>query len=66
VAQQLYAETPESIAAREQAAIARRLAPEPALTIAQGRPTKRERRDIDHARQGWNERWSATLDQPEP
>ncbi|HMT17865.1 MAG TPA: RNA-binding S4 domain-containing protein, partial [Ottowia sp.] len=29
VAQQLYAETPASIAAREQAATARRLAPEP-------------------------------------
>ncbi|WP_333707094.1 RNA-binding S4 domain-containing protein, partial [Ottowia beijingensis] len=36
VAQQLYDETPESIAAREQAAAARRLAPEPAHAIAQG------------------------------
>ena len=46
VAQLLYEETPDSIAAREQAAEQRRLAPEPALGITQGRPTKRDRRDI--------------------
>ena len=63
VAQQLYDETPESIAAREQAAAARRLAPEPAHAIAQGRPTKRDRRAIDQQRRGdWGERWSASLD----
>ena len=63
VAQQLYAETPESLAAREQAAAARRLAPEPAHAIAQGRPTKRDRRAIDQQRRGdWGERWSASLD----
>ncbi len=63
VAQQLYAETPESIAAREQAAAARRLAPEPAHAIAQGRPTKRDRRAIDEQRRGgWGQRWSAALD----
>mgnify|MGYP002652502868 CR=1 FL=1 len=38
VAQQLYEETPESIAARAQATEARRLAPEPAHALAQGRP----------------------------
>ena len=42
VAQLLYAETLHSIAEREQAAAARRLAPEPALALAHGRPTKRE------------------------
>jgi len=61
VAQALYAETPESIAARTQAAEARRLAAEPALSIEQGRPTKRDRRELDRSQQGW-QRWSASLD----
>lgn len=61
VAQQLYAETPESIAAREKAQEQRRLAPEPAATLAEGRPTKRDRRQIDRARD-WGSRWSASLD----
>jgi len=60
VARLLYEETPASIAAREQAATARRLAPEPAHAITQGRPTKRDRRALDEQRRGdWNERWSA-------
>jgi ribosome-associated heat shock protein Hsp15 len=59
VAQLLYEETPESIAARERAAEQRRLAPEPALGITQGRPTKRDRRDIGRA---WGDRWSASID----
>lgn len=63
VAQQLYEETPESIAARERAAEQRRLAPEPALTIEQGRPTKRGRRDLDEAQRGWGDRWSASVDE---
>lgn len=64
VAQQLYAETPDSIAARAQAQEQRRLAPEPAHAIAQGRPTKRERRALDDQRgAGWGERWSASLDE---
>lgn len=64
VAQQLYEETAESLAAREQAAAQRRIAPEPAHAIAQGRPTKRERRALDGQRQGgWGERWSAALDE---
>ncbi len=50
VARQLYEETPESVAARERAAEMRRLAPEPALDIAAGRPTKRDRRLIDQMR----------------
>ena len=59
VAQQLYKETPESIQAREAAAQQRRVAAEPALSIEQGRPTKRDRRQMDKA---WDERWSAGLD----
>ena len=62
VAQQLYEETPESIAARAQAAEARRLAPEPATALREGRPTTRDRRDMDDLRHGWGERWSASLD----
>ncbi len=65
VAQQLYAETPESVQQRSQLAEQRRLAPEPAAAISQqrqGRPTKRQRRELDQARGGWGERWSASLD----
>ncbi|MEG0555982.1 MAG: RNA-binding S4 domain-containing protein, partial [Comamonas sp.] len=54
VAQQLYEETAQSIATREQLAEQRRLAPEPAEALAAlhtGRPTKRDRREIDRARQ---------------
>lgn len=50
VAQQLYEETADSIAAREAAAEARRYAPEPAHTIREGRPTKRERRQMERFR----------------
>jgi ribosome-associated heat shock protein Hsp15 len=57
VAQLLYEETPASIAAREAAAERRRLAPEPANAIEQGRPTKRDRRQLAD----WN-RWSASVD----
>lgn len=64
VAQRLYQETPHSIAAREQAGQARRLAPEPAHAIVQGRPTKRDRRALDQQqRGGWGDRWSAALDE---
>ena len=57
VAQALYAETPESLAARARAAEARRLGAEPAATIEQGRPTKRNRRELAD----W-QRWSASID----
>jgi ribosome-associated heat shock protein Hsp15 len=58
----LYQETAESITLRQQAAEQRRLAPEPALTLTQGRPTKRDRRDTEKLRGGdWNERWSASI-----
>jgi ribosome-associated heat shock protein Hsp15 len=67
VAQQLYEETPESVSARESAAEARRYAREPALAIDHGRPTKRERRDLDEARrEGWGDRWSASVDDAKP
>jgi ribosome-associated heat shock protein Hsp15 len=57
VAQALYSETPESQAARQRAAEARRVAFEPADSIAQGRPTKRNRRQLAD----WN-RWSARVE----
>lgn len=62
VAQQLYEETPESVKAREQAAEQRRYTREPALSIEQGRPTKRGRRELDDAQRGWGDRWSASVD----
>ena len=63
VAQQLYEETAESIAAREHAVEQRRIAREPSLSIEHGRPTKRGRRELDEAqRQGWGDRWSASID----
>ena len=62
VAQALYAETPESLQARTAAAEQRRLAPEPAHSLDHGRPTKRQRRDLDQAGQGWGDRWSASVD----
>lgn len=59
----LFEETPESVAAREKAAEARRLAPEPASARVDGRPTKRDRREIDQATGRWR-RWSASVDDP--
>ena len=57
VAQALYEETPESIKTRLAAADARRQGTEPATSIEQGRPTKRNRRELVD----W-QRWSASLD----
>jgi ribosome-associated heat shock protein Hsp15 len=62
VAQQLYEETPESVTARKKAAEQRRYAREPALSIENGRPTKRGRRELDDA-QRWGDRWSASIDE---
>ena len=64
----LYEETAESIRERQTAAEQRRLAPEPAHAIEQGRPTKRDRRQLQgldstrSAPHDWNDRWSASLD----
>lgn len=57
VAQTLYEETPASLAAREALALQRRQQLEPAQAIEQGRPTKRDRRQLAN----WN-RWSASID----
>lgn len=74
VAQALYQETADSVARREAAAQARRLAPEPALAQPLGRPTKRDRRQLQQWQDGsasgspsgspdsgWGDRWSASL-----
>ena len=57
-AQALYEETAASVAAREKAAEQRRMAPEPAQAITQGRPTKQDRRRLSD----WGDRWSAEVD----
>ncbi len=64
VAALLYDETAESLARRQDQAEQRRLAPEPALALQQGRPTKRDRRDMQQlsGRGQWNQRWSASVD----
>lgn len=50
VAQQLYEESEASRLAREQALAQQRLAVDPALSLAHGRPTKRDRRQLEQAR----------------
>ena len=60
-AQALYEETADSLAARQRAADARRLTPEPAQSIEQGRPTKRDRRELERNQVQW-QRWSASVD----
>jgi ribosome-associated heat shock protein Hsp15 len=57
VAQALYEESAESIAQRARQAEQRRQGTEPAQTIEQGRPTKRDRRQLAD----WN-RWSASVE----
>jgi ribosome-associated heat shock protein Hsp15 len=57
VAQTLYEETPESLAERARAAEQRRFGVEPAQALADGRPTKRDRRQLAD----W-QRWSASAD----
>ena len=59
VAQLLYEETAESLAQRQKLAELNRLSREPALSIEQGRPTKRDRRQIEKT---WDDRWSAGID----
>ena len=62
VAQQLYEETPDSVRQRELASEQRRLNSEPAGSLEHGRPTKRNRRDIDKVDKTWGNRWSASVD----
>jgi ribosome-associated heat shock protein Hsp15 len=64
VAQQLYEETADSLAQRQQLAEQRRLARSRPTHCRRhdGRPTKRDRRSIDQVRSSWGERWSASLD----
>ncbi|MGY8903618.1 MAG: RNA-binding S4 domain-containing protein [Burkholderiales bacterium] len=62
IAQTWYAETPESLAQRLAAAQVLRQGSEPALSQLHGRPTKRDRRDLAQASQGWGSRWSASVD----
>lgn len=57
-AQQLYEETPESILRKATFQEQRKLASEPADAIEQGRPTKRDRRQLAD----W-QRWSASADE---
>ncbi len=59
VAQALYIETVDSAAKRAAAQEQRRLSPEPAHSIENGRPTKRDRRELQKP---WDDRWSASID----
>jgi len=60
IAQALFEETAQSVADRLQASEQRRLSPEPAHSIAQGRPTKRDRRALQNT--PWDDRWTASID----
>lgn len=63
IAQTRYSESAESLAQRQAAAEFRRQGTEPALSLPQGRPTKRQRRDLSEAsNKGWGSRWSASID----
>jgi ribosome-associated heat shock protein Hsp15 len=63
IAQLLYKETEDSIQAKLKWAEQRKYAREPSSSIENGRPTKRNRRDLDQTREhGWNDRWSASIE----
>ena len=67
VAQQLYEETTESLRLKAQAAEQRHLTSDPASSLEHGRPTKRDRRDVDKLNNktqsiAWGSRWSASAD----
>ncbi len=67
IAQALYKEDAESLKRRLDAQDSRKLTPEPAETIRDGRPTKRNRRDLETTRgrqdgAAWDDRWSAGID----
>ena len=61
-AQGLYQETPQSIELRANNARDYAMTKDPASSIQQGRPTKRQRRDLDVVQHDWDERWSASID----
>lgn len=63
IAQQLYEETAQSMEKRAQLAEQNRLTAEPALSISHGRPTKKDRRELQ---KNWNNRWSASVDDSMP
>ena len=62
IAKGLYQETAESIELRAKNARDYALTQDPASSIQQGRPTKRQRRDLDDVLHDWDERWSASID----
>jgi ribosome-associated heat shock protein Hsp15 len=53
VAQTLYFESPESIAKREEQLQMKRFSSDPARSIEEGRPTKRDRRRIENLNKGY-------------
>jgi ribosome-associated heat shock protein Hsp15 len=53
VAQSLYLETAESVLKREEALQIKRFSTEPARSIEEGRPTKRDRRRIEDLSKGY-------------
>lgn len=53
VAQALYVESAESISKREEAVQIKRFSSEPARSIEEGRPTKRDRRRIESLSKGY-------------
>jgi len=62
-AQQLYAQTPDNRVQEAAWLEARQRQQDPGAERRLGRPTKRERRDLDHLRQGWGDRWQASWDE---
>ncbi len=63
IAQQLYEETEESLRLKAAFTEQRRLGADPAHSLEHGRPTKRDRRDIQKVKDGaWGNRWSASAD----
>ena len=63
VAQQLYEETEESLRLTAVASEQRQFTSDPASSLENGRPTKRDRRSLDKAQsRDWNQRWSASID----
>jgi ribosome-associated heat shock protein Hsp15 len=62
-AQLLYRETEASLQNKLKWQENRKYAKEPSLSIEKGRPTKRDRRELDQSRdRSWNDRWSASID----